>query len=245
MLIASPVQAGAVKTLEFQPYEPIVLSVDLELADNETAVTWLRSSDDLKYLEINDGKEIAVWAHPGDHELWLGATITATTKQVIPVEGGKTLEVVTGVTTRKAEFDYRIKVLGQRPPPINPDKPDVPVVPDEPVEPTTPAVSGNTYCVIFRNTEDVTEASGLRQAILDLHDFADGTEDVYVIEADIDEDAQPAKSYIDKMPSDAKLPYYFISRPKDSDGKAYIFHQGTLKTSKDVLAQIKEARDAS
>lgn len=250
LTLADPASAqfgeSVVKELTFDEYEPIVLSVDLGLDANESAETWWRVTGSPKYRKVSP-TEIAVWAPPGQHAIWLGAAITKVTKTTIETTSGPQ-EVVTGFSTRRAEFDYLITVRGKRPPPVVvpiPDDKDDTKDDTEDVTDDDVTVSGDTFCVIVRNTEDVTESSGLRQAIFDLHEYADSTDDVYVIEVDADAESGIAKTYASKVPSGAKMPYYFVSRKDSGTGKAHIFHSGELGKSADALKQIKEARDAS
>lgn len=212
------------------PHEPILIDVDLELSPEESAVTFWRTQGQASYIEVNNGENLAVWAPPGTHSIWLGATITKQITSTIVDGNGNEVEVVTAVSTRKAEFDYIIKVTGAQPPPTDPTDP-----------PVTSELIGPVYHVVIRNVEDVTPQQ--RTELIKVKDYANSVDDVHYLEFDIDADKQPALSYVEKVPSPEELPYAFVAR-STTTGKAYISWQGTFKKADNSIKEIKALEKA-
>ena len=228
ILAATFIQPTYAKSLEFDPYEPIILSVDLKLQDGETAVTWWRTEGQARYREIG-GNEIAVWAPPGKHSIWLGATITKATTATIQTADGKSIEVVTGVSTRKAEYDYSITVRG-------PPSPDIPEVPDDP-EPSPDFPRGSVSAVVIRDLDTQTpdQSEWLIKSQVELSKA--GTQLVIL---EHDQDGIPS-GYVKRLEADGfNYPAYFVVvQAKD---KNHIVASGEVKTETTIAAAVADAK---
>lgn len=224
---------GQTKEIEAQPYDPIMISVDLGLEDGESAVTFWRSAGKAQYREVNDGRDLAVWAPPGKHSIWMGATVTKQTTTTITDGNGKEIEVVTGVSTRKVEFDYLITVHGSQPPP-DPVDPEEPVVPD----PVKPTLTGPAYHVIIRHIEELTVDQ--QDELILVRNYANVSTDVQQLEFDYDAERRPASTYVARIPDDASLPYSFVVRTRKDNGEAYISWQGEFESAESTIAEIQK-----
>lgn len=132
IIVAAICQFGEPITVEADQYEPVVISVDLELAEGETQGSFWRSDGKAKFREIDGGKSLAVWAPPGKHKIWRGAVIVSQNPFAI----------------RTVEFSYEILIRGPPVPEPSPDDPEPEPSPDFP--------KGAVSAVVLRDLDTQT-----------------------------------------------------------------------------------------